>query len=91
MQGAPIPEELGYCDVVSVDEIGSTKVTIFRQDTEDSGISTIIVRASTQNLVDDIERAIGSFAHFVSVFYSCMNVHLILCYQTMASMSTRRW
>jgi T-complex protein 1 subunit theta len=45
--------------VVSVDEIGSTKVTIFRQDTEDSGISTIIVRASTQNLVDDIERAIG--------------------------------
>lgn len=56
--GAPIPEELGYCDVVSVDEIGSTKVTIFRQDTEDSGISTIIVRASTQNLVDDIERAI---------------------------------
>jgi T-complex protein 1 subunit theta len=56
--GAPIPEELGYCDVVSVEEIGSTKVTIFRQDTEDSGISTIIVRASTQNLVDDIERAI---------------------------------
>jgi len=56
--GAPIPEELGYCDVVSVEEIGSTKVTIFRQDTEDSGISTIILRASTQNLVDDIERAI---------------------------------
>jgi len=56
--GAPIPEELGYCDVVSVEEIGSTKVTIFRQDTEDSAISTIIVRASTQNLADDIERAI---------------------------------
>lgn len=77
--------------MVSVDEIGSTKVTIFRQDTEDSGISTIIVRASTQNLVDDIERAIGSFTHFVPFLYSCTNVHLILCYQTMASMSTRRW
>jgi T-complex protein 1 subunit theta len=61
-QGAPIPEELGYCDVVSVEEIGSTKVTIFRQDTEDSGISTIILRASTQNLVDDVERAIGSYS-----------------------------
>ncbi|KAL6049401.1 T-complex protein 1 subunit theta, partial [Balamuthia mandrillaris] len=56
--GAPTPEELGYCDVVSVEEIGSTKVCVFRQDAEDSAISTIIVRGSTQNLLDDIERAV---------------------------------
>jgi len=56
--GAPTPEELGFCDVVSVEEIGSTRVTVFRQDAEDSAISTIVVRASTQNSLDDIERAI---------------------------------
>ncbi len=58
--GAPTPEEIGHCDLVAVDEIGSTKVTIFRNDHgERSGISTIVVRASTHNILDDIERAIG--------------------------------
>jgi len=57
--GAPTPEELGFADVVTVEEIGSTKVTIFRQEAADkSGIATILVRASTQNTLDDFERAI---------------------------------
>jgi len=56
--GAPTPEEMGHCDIVSTEEIGSTRVTIFRQESEDSGISTIVVRASTQNILDDIERAV---------------------------------
>lgn len=58
-QGTPIPEELGLCDVVTVEEIGSTKVTIFRQEKENSEISTIVVRASTENILNDIERSIG--------------------------------
>jgi len=56
--GAPLPEELGFCDVVTVEEIGGTKVIIFRQDSEDSAIATVVIRASTQNILDDIERAI---------------------------------
>jgi len=58
--GAPIAEELGHCDSVSVDEIGSAKVTIFKQSTGEthSGISTIVIRAATQNTLDDFERAI---------------------------------
>ncbi len=32
--GAPTAEELGHCDVLTTDEIGSTRVTIFRQDKE---------------------------------------------------------
>jgi len=56
--GAPSAEELGFCDVVTTEEIGSTPVTIFRQDAEHSAISTLVVRASTQNILDDIERAI---------------------------------
>jgi T-complex protein 1 subunit theta len=55
---APKPEELGHCDNVFTDEIGSTKVVIFRQDTEESEVSTIVVRAATQNTLDDIERSI---------------------------------
>jgi len=47
-----------------VEEIGGTTVTIFRQDAEDSAISTIVVRASTHNLLDDIERAIGKKPSF---------------------------
>lgn len=45
--------------MVTVEEIGSTRVTIFRQESDESGISTIVVRSSTSNLADDIERAIG--------------------------------
>lgn len=57
--GAPTPEETGYADIVTTEEIGSTRVTIFRQEEkENAGIATIVVRASTQNILDDIERAI---------------------------------
>lgn len=55
-QGAPTAEEMGFANVVTVEEVGSTKVTVFRQDKEDSQISTLIVRASTQNILDDLER-----------------------------------
>jgi len=56
--GAPSAEETGHADYVGSEEIGSTKVTILRQDKEDTGISTIVIRASTNNLLDDFERAI---------------------------------
>lgn len=56
--GAPTAEELGYADFVGIEEFGEQKVTVFRQDSEDSGLSTIIIRAATQNLLDDFERCI---------------------------------
>ena len=55
--GAPIPEEIGHADEVSTEEISSTKVTIFRRDSESSKVATIVIRASTQNVMDDTERA----------------------------------
>ncbi len=39
-------------------EIGSEKVTIFKRETEDCNLATIVLRGSTKNLLDDIERAI---------------------------------
>jgi len=55
---APTADQLGHSSIVTVEEIGSTNVTIFRQNNESSGISTLLVRAATDNMADDIERAI---------------------------------
>merc|ERR1719328_147656 len=54
----PTAEELGYADVVNIDELGDTNVVIFRMDSTESKISTIVVRGATENYMDDIERAI---------------------------------
>ena len=56
--GAPNEEEMGTCDEVYVSEIGSQKVTIFKRDSEDCRLATLVLRGSTNNLLDDIERAV---------------------------------
>jgi T-complex protein 1 subunit theta len=55
---APSASELGHCDQVAVEEIGDVRVTTFRQKAEKSHLSTIIIRGATQNIMDDIQRAI---------------------------------
>jgi T-complex protein 1 subunit theta len=55
---APTAEEAGYCDHVYVDEIGDSSVVIFKQGGEESKLSTIVIRGATENLMDDIERAV---------------------------------
>jgi len=55
---APTSEECGYCDRAYVDEIGDTPVVVFKQDQKASPIATIVIRGATDNIMDDIERAI---------------------------------
>lgn len=55
---APTPEEIGFCDSATVEEIGSQKVTIIKKEDRDCKLNTIVLRGSTLNLLDDIERAI---------------------------------
>jgi hypothetical protein len=66
---------------VGVQEIGSTKVTVFRQDKE-CPVSTVVVRAATQNVLDDIERAIGivffTHSHIYDMLFFFF-VFLVLC------------
>lgn len=51
---------------VDVREIGGKKVTVFSQELdEDTAISTIIIRASTENVLNDVERAIDDGIHAV--------------------------
>ena len=61
--GAPTEEEIGTADEVYVTEIGSQKVTIFKRDSENCRLATLILRGSTNNLLDDIERAIDDAVH----------------------------
>ena len=63
--GAPTPEETGRCDEVSVEEISSQKVTIFRNDRAECRVATLIVRGSTNTFMDDIERTISNCVNIV--------------------------
>eukprot|EP00292_Cryptomonas_paramecium_P007329 CAMPEP_0113727936 /NCGR_PEP_ID=MMETSP0038_2-20120614/41534_1 /TAXON_ID=2898 /ORGANISM="Cryptomonas paramecium" /LENGTH=533 /DNA_ID=CAMNT_0000659249 /DNA_START=13 /DNA_END=1611 /DNA_ORIENTATION=- /assembly_acc=CAM_ASM_000170 len=57
--GAPLPEEVGSADRVSVDEIGGFKcTTISRESLESTKVSTIVLRSSTSNRLDDLQRAV---------------------------------
>lgn len=55
---APTNEEMGYADSVFVDEVGDTSVVIFRLEASESRIATVVIRGSTDNYMDDIERAV---------------------------------
>lgn len=54
----PSASELGHCDHVVVEEVGDVRITAFRQRTEKSHLSTIIIRGATANIMDDIQRAV---------------------------------
>lgn len=55
--GAPTAEEMGSADEVLVQEIGSQKVCVFKRDSVDCKLATIVLRGSTNSYMDDIERA----------------------------------
>jgi len=54
----PCAEDFGHCDNVDVTEMGGKKLVCFAQTTDDSKLSTIVIRGATQNSLDDIERAL---------------------------------
>lgn len=55
---APTSQDIGHVDEVLVDELGDTTVTIFRQKDDASQVATVIIRGSTDNIMDDVERAV---------------------------------
>jgi T-complex protein 1 subunit theta len=56
--GAPTQEEVGYADKIFVDEISSTKCIVIIKDSDDNKLSTIVLRGSTTNMLDNVERII---------------------------------
>ncbi|KAI9830110.1 MAG: T-complex protein 1 subunit theta [Phylliscum demangeonii] len=64
--GAPMPDEMGKIDVVETTEIGGDRVTVFRQEAENTTrTATIVIRGATQNQLDDVERAIDDGVNVV--------------------------
>jgi len=61
----PQPADLGACKHVHVKEIGSTRCTIFDHEEGTSRVATIVVRGSTPNIMDDVERAIDDGVNVV--------------------------
>lgn len=65
--GPPTAEEAGFVDLVEVREVGGRKVTVFEQEGEGSRVASIILRASTHNVLDDLERAVDDGVNTVKV------------------------
>ncbi|KAF1830572.1 T-complex protein 1 [Decorospora gaudefroyi] len=63
--GAPMPDEMGTIDIVETLEIGGDRVTVFRQENEQTRTATLVLRGATQNHLDDIERAIDDGVNVV--------------------------
>jgi len=57
--GAPTAEETGYADEISLEEISSHNVTLIKKEGDSScRVATIVLRANTNNMLDDADRAI---------------------------------
>lgn len=56
--GKPGADELGLARRLEVREIGGTKCIVLEQDSSLGQVSTVILRASTDQMLDDIERAV---------------------------------
>ncbi|KAH0792891.1 T-complex protein 1 subunit theta isoform X2 [Histomonas meleagridis] len=51
----PTEDEIGHCPLVEVTEVGSTPLVSF---IADGGVSTIVIRGATPNVMEDVERSI---------------------------------
>ncbi|KAJ8448085.1 hypothetical protein Cgig2_031809 [Carnegiea gigantea] len=58
----PNPDDLGYVDSVWVEEIGGVTVTIVRNEGGGNSIATVVLRGSTDSILDDLERAVDDGA-----------------------------
>lgn len=61
--GAPVPEEVGYVEYIGEEEMASQKVVVIR--TAEAKVSTIVMRAATMNVLDEMERCIDDAVNCV--------------------------
>lgn len=54
----PNPDDLGYADSISVEEIGGIRVTIVKNEVGGNTVATVVLRGSTDSILDDLERAV---------------------------------
>jgi T-complex protein 1 subunit theta len=56
--GAPTKEEMGFADKIYVDEISSHKCIVIVRDSDENKLATVLIRGSTNNMLDNIERVV---------------------------------
>ncbi|KAL7605947.1 T-complex protein 1 subunit theta [Lactuca sativa] len=56
--GAVNPDDLGHVDSISVEEIGGARVTVVRNEQGGNSVTTVLLRGSTDSILDDLERAV---------------------------------
>ena len=57
--GTVQPEEMGHCDFVETKQLGGRSVTVFRQESDNGKVASIILRSATKNVLDDLERTVN--------------------------------
>ncbi len=57
--GAPTKEEMGYADEIKLTEISSQKCILIRKDNENNKLSTIVLRGTTNDMLDNLERVVN--------------------------------
>jgi len=71
--GAPIPDEMGFATVTQK-AVGGKTVTVFENE-ELSQIATLVLRASTNSVLNDLERAVDDGVHAVQM--ACKDGRLV--------------
>lgn len=71
--GAPTPDEMGRATVTQR-SVGGKAVTVFENDAE-SKIATLVLRASTSSVLNDLERAVDDGVHAVEM--ACKDGRLV--------------
>mmetsp|Transcript_22669 Transcript_22669/g.44475 ORF Transcript_22669/g.44475 Transcript_22669/m.44475 type:complete len:539 (-) Transcript_22669:480-2096(-) len=68
--GPVTPDEMGFCDLVETREIAGGKCVVFQQNQEGSIVSSVVLRSSTTNQLDDLERAMDDAVNTVKTYCS---------------------
>lgn len=71
--GAPTPDEMGMANVKQ-QAVGGRTVTVFEND-EEGKIATLVLRASTNSVLNDLERAVDDGVHAVQM--ACKDGRLV--------------
>jgi len=69
--GPPTPDEMGHCDTVQQREMGGRICTVFTSNhsaADQKKLATIVLRASTSTVLNDLERAVDDGVQAVAQF-----------------------
>jgi T-complex protein 1 subunit theta len=56
--GAPTPDEMGFCESAEQQELGGKTITLVRAAKGTNKLATVVLRASTSSVLNDLERAV---------------------------------